>query len=311
MSRYFLRSEKSSTGFIYPDNYLGAGMPAKSIYGMDALDEAGNYERAIVVGTVEGEDRKKYAAVRLLDLCDLDGSPMYGVIPEGERFLKSVEDSDIVLTAGSLVTVELEDLSEGKFTTKRESFESTYLCSRRSVMEDVRKQLESKQEGDYILGRVSGRGKNWVYKIDVGAGYRIYMNERELGKHSVRSRSALTGSLVLLRKEKDGYKACAGTFDDCACDLLHGAQARGVLTRADGGGQNFAYIPNCGFVYLAGCVDGNGENRTISIGAEIEGKVLQLGSVLRIEIVRTKEQRICGYVREVLATDAVSGSVFL
>ncbi len=330
MGKKFLRSELSRTGYIYPDNYMGAGSPDTYTVGSGGEDVVGNYERALVCGYVATKDGlHKGMAVRLLDLRHIDGSYVYGVIPEKDIFLGFFDKADRevcakTLYAGNVITVYVSGQVSNEYCAKNDLFEATYACSRRRVLEDVRSMLRGLAVDDYVLGRVCGRGKNWSYKVDVGGGFRVFVNERVLGKHSVHSKNGLTGGLVLLRKTlqnsagETDFKTCTTTFDSSVCDLLHGAQTRGILTRADGSGQNYAYIPNCGFIYIAGYMDERGENKPLKFNASddtgsitIDGKTLQLGSIVQIEIVKTKESKLCGYIRGILSTDAVSGCTLL
>lgn len=328
MGKKFLRSELSRTGYIYPDNYLGAGSPDTYTIGSDGGDVIGGYERALVLGYVNSQDgAKKGMAVRLLDLRYIDGSAVYGVVPEREIFLgndKVERDGSVkTLLAGNIITVYISGQTNAEYFAKSERFDADYACSRSKVLEDVRKILREYTSTDTILGRVCGRGKNWSYKVDVGGGFRVFIHERLLGRHSVHSKNGLTGGLILLKKApRDNlgeveYQTLDYTFDGQGVDLLHGAQTRGILTRADGCGQNYAYIPNCGFIYIAGYMDAHGENRPLKMGVGgqeaivIDGKELSLGCVVQIEVVRTRENKLCGYIRSVLSTDAVSGCTVL
>ena len=54
MGKKFLRSELSRTGYIYPDNYMGAGSPDTYTVGSGGEDVVGNYERALTVLASEG-----------------------------------------------------------------------------------------------------------------------------------------------------------------------------------------------------------------------------------------------------------------
>lgn len=329
MGKKFLRSELSRTGYIYPDNYLGAGSPDTLVVGSDGSDVIGGYERAIVLGYVSTQNgASKGLAVRLLDLRHIDGSLVYGVIPEREIFLGSDkmerDGGSKLLLAGNIITVYIAGQLSCDYCAKSEPFEADYACSRSKVLEDVRLILRGLSVDDIIVGRVCGRGKNWSYKVDVGGGFRVFIHERSLGKHSVHSKNGLTGGLLLLRKSirnsmgEVEYQTVDYTFENQLNDLLHGAQTRGILTRADGCGQNYAYIPNCGFIYIAGYMDEHGENKPLkmvgSSGDEairIDGKELSIGSIVQIEVVRTKESKLCGYIRSILSTDAVSGCTVL
>ncbi len=327
MRKRFLRSELSRTGYIYPDNYIGSGYPDTYTVGSDGDGVIGGYERALVLGYVSEESgQKKSMAVRLLDLRHIDGSQVYGVVPEDDVFLGRVDrmmpGGAKTLFAGNIVTVFIVGASQKTYFSKCDIYNATYVCSRRRVLEDVRNKLKELSPDDCILGRVCGRGKNWSYKVDVGGGFRIFINERTLGKHSVHSKSGMTGGLILLRKAlRSSYGEtecipCAATFGALENDILHGAQARGVLTRADGDGQNYAYIPNIGFIYIAGYVSESGDNRplpalSVDGTVEIGGKALQLGSVAQIEVVRTNDGNLCGYIKCVLSADATSGCALL
>lgn len=331
MGKRFLRSSASRTGYIYPDNYMGAGSAETLTVGVDGGGNLlGGYERALVLGQVNTHDgEKKGVAVKLLDLRHIDGSCVYGVVPEKDLFLGYYDkpDKDVcakTLFAGNIVTVSVEGQSGVDYYARGDHFDATYICSRRRVLEDVRRLLRELPIDEIVVGRVCGRGKNWSYKVDIGGGFRIYVNERSLGRHSVHSRSAMSGGLLYLRKTVEScegnadYKTCSYTFEGSVNDLLHGAQARGILTRADGSGQNFVYIPNCGFIYIAGYVDKAGDNKPLRFGEggslgdiKVDGRELQLGCVVQVEIVRGKDGKLCGYIRSVLSQDAISGCTIL
>lgn len=326
MNRSFLRNNLSRTGYLYPDNYMGAGSPKPFTVGGYGDDIIGYYERALVLGQVSAFDNdRRGLAVKLIDLRHMDDSPVYGVVPEEEIFLGRCDKSTgpKTLLAGSLITVCVVGDLSSEYATKGDVFDADYSCSRRKVLSGVRKQLQELDIGETVLGRVCSRGSSWAYKVDVGGGYRIYVPERSLGKHSVHSKGGLTGGLLLLEKTLNStsgevdYKPLPDTFGDTT-GLLHGAQTRGVLTRADGSGKIYAYIPNCGFVYIAGYIDNKGSNRQLSFNAEsgrdnieIDGRKLQLGCVVQIEVVRVSDGTVCAYIKGILSPDASSGCTLL
>ena len=323
MNRRFLRCDKSRTGYIYPDNYIGAGLaPIHVVGGCNNDDVIGYYERAVVLGPVTTPNGDRSAtAIRFLDLEMPDGSPVYGVIPAKELFFATNRSETYTrgMFAGNMITVSIEGHLGVEYTSLNSVIDAYYSCSRRKVLEDVQNTLTKMEPGDTVLGRICGRGKYWSYKIDVGGGCRVWLNERDLGKHSIHSHGSLLGSVLTLKKTADGdFEAISETFGREKEDLCHGALACGVLTRADGHGQIYAYIPNYGFIYVAGYVDEETkQNKPLHFTAtscnetiDLNGKTLRLGCVVQLEIVRNGVS-VCGYIRSVMNSDAVSGCVIL
>ena len=322
----FLRSEKSRTGYIYPDNYMGSGMADVLTIGACSGDIVGKYERALVLGRLSLDNGSKYAtAVKLLDVEFADGSAVYGVVPENELFIPSNRDATYnkSLQVGSITTVRIDSSVEKPLKVDGDPFEATYECSRRAVLQEVQQRVRSLQAGDVVLGRVCGRGRGWTYKVDIGGGYRVWLSERGFGKHSVHSRHSLSGSLVVLeRTDADGnsdvmFAPKSRTFDNSVGELRHGVEVMALLTRTDGTGCVYAYIPNCGFIYVAGYVDDvTGENVSLKFGPDgqsnysVEGKAIRLGSVVALEVVHNRTS-VCGYIKYVQQTDALSDCVML